>query len=176
MSMDRVVASRRTVLSPWVTLAEQDVSRDGRTETYYALDQSDYVNVLALTPEREVALVRQFRPALDECTIELPGGLRESDEEPQLSAIRELREEVGLEVVGKPVLLGNLTPDSGRLQNRLWAYFIPSTRRLPDWQPETSVEPIAVSREELLARIADGRFNCALHVAIIGLAVMKGLF
>ncbi len=161
------------MLSPWVTLLEHDLVCNGRVETFHALDQADYVNVLALTPEGQVSLVRQFRPGVNRLTLELPGGLRDGAEEPVVAAVRELREEVGLEAIGDPILLASLAPDPGRLQNRLWAYFVPHTKRATDWQPEASIEPLALDRQELLNHIDGGQFDHAQHLGIIGLAMLK---
>ena len=45
-------------------------------------------------PDR-VLLVRQFRPPLDAETVELPAGLIDGDEAPEIAALRELKEETG---------------------------------------------------------------------------------
>jgi ADP-ribose pyrophosphatase len=51
--------------------------------------------VLALTPEDEVLLVREFRPGVEEVLGELPGGAVDEGEEPLEAARRELLEETG---------------------------------------------------------------------------------
>ena len=51
--------------------------------------------VLALTPDREVVLVREFRPGVEDMLLELPGGLVDDGEEPAAAARRELLEETG---------------------------------------------------------------------------------
>lgn len=43
----------------------------------------------------EIVCVRQFRPAIDAYTLELPAGLIDDGEDPVMAAIRELREETG---------------------------------------------------------------------------------
>lgn len=51
--------------------------------------------VLALTPQENVLLVREFRPGIEEVLRELPGGLVDEGEEPLEAARRELLEETG---------------------------------------------------------------------------------
>src|SRR5262249_24509441 len=42
----------------------------------------DWVNVLALTPDRRLVLVRQFRFGVDGFSLEIPGGVMARDEDP----------------------------------------------------------------------------------------------
>lgn len=52
--------------------------------------------VVAVLPDGKLLLVRQYRPALDRMTLELPAGSRDSSKEPTITcAKRELREETG---------------------------------------------------------------------------------
>ena len=53
------------------------------------------VAVLAVDDEQRVLLVRQYRHALSDWTVELPAGRLERDEEPEMAARRELEEETG---------------------------------------------------------------------------------
>lgn len=53
------------------------------------------VGLIALTAEDKVVLVRQYRYAAQEATLEIPAGKLEAGENPMEAAIRELREETG---------------------------------------------------------------------------------
>jgi ADP-ribose pyrophosphatase len=55
------------------------------------------VTILPLTPQREVVLVRQFRPGPEALLCELPGGIVDGGEAPADAARRELLEETGYE-------------------------------------------------------------------------------
>jgi ADP-ribose pyrophosphatase len=84
-----------------------------KPEIYHSLQQADYVSVFAMTPDGRIPLVRQYRSALEKYTLELPGGLRDGDESPEVCALRELYEETGLKASGAPVALGRLRQIQG---------------------------------------------------------------
>jgi ADP-ribose pyrophosphatase len=159
-----------------VTLVERGVEVGGaeNIQMYHSLEQADYVTVLALTEDDRIPLVRQFRPAVERITLELPGGLRDAGE-PEDTARNELFEETGYRATGPLSSLGCLVPDTGRLENRFWGFFAPNIAREADWQQEDGIESVLMPREEFKAAVRNGEFTHALHVALVGLAVMQGL-
>ena len=166
----------RTRLSPYVTLVERQVETNGRIEAFHSLAQADYVTVLAVAKDGCIPLVCQYRPALERDFLELPGGLLEAGEAPAACAARELAEETGFRTTSAPRLLGQLDPDSGRLENKLWAFLATGVEPVESWRSESGVERILTDRSELLASITDGRFTHALHIAIVGMALAAGAF
>jgi ADP-ribose pyrophosphatase len=65
-------------ISPWVELIAREVEfSPGQTELYHAVKQQDYLAIVALTPSGHFPIVRQYRPALESFTWELPAGLAE---------------------------------------------------------------------------------------------------
>jgi ADP-ribose pyrophosphatase len=175
----RILARSSYRVSPWIEVIAKTVAFPNmpHPEIYHALHQADYVAVLGITPDNKIPLVRQFRPALERYTLELPAGLVESGQSPGDAAIRELHEETGFSTASKLVDLGCLAPDSGRLENRMWCFYAalgPSP--LPSWAPEAGVTPALLSKDDLRAAILAGEFDHALHIAVIGLALTAGHF
>jgi ADP-ribose pyrophosphatase len=171
----RIASSQSTRISPWVSLVENRViaAADDGGAVYHSIDTMDYVSVLAVTADGRIPVVRQFRPAVRRFTLEFPGGLRDGDEAPETCAIRELAEEVGL-AAAQLQSLAAMLPDSGRLGNRMWTYFAREAVPVPGWRPETDVEHRLVTVAELHALALDGSFDHAPHVAMLGMAVMRG--
>jgi 8-oxo-dGTP pyrophosphatase MutT (NUDIX family) len=69
--------------------------RNGRQSKVVILETNDWVNVVAITPQKKIVTVRQFRFGIRKTTTEIPAGLVETGEPHEQAARRELREETG---------------------------------------------------------------------------------
>ena len=89
--------SRYIIKRPWLTARVDKVQLpDGRINSeHYVLEYPDWVNVIAITTEGDMVMVRQYRHAMDEVMVELCAGMCEQGETPEQSARRELLEETG---------------------------------------------------------------------------------
>ena len=114
------IKSRQTItLSPWVDIIAREVefAPGEPTQIYHAVGQQDYLAIVALTPDGRFPMVRQYRPALEAFTWELPAGLAEPGEDPAEGCQRELLEETGYPARAIHAL-GTAAPCTGRLSNR----------------------------------------------------------
>ncbi len=91
--------------------------RNAKTMKAIVLESPDWVNVVAVTPERKVVVVRQFRFGIGKITTEVPAGLVDAGEAHKQAALRELVEETGYTTdnwrylgmaEGNPAFLNNL--------------------------------------------------------------------
>lgn len=93
----KILESEYISRRPWMT-ARKDVVQlpDGRINSeYWVLEFPDWVNVIAITKDGGMLMVRQYRHALGVTEYELCAGVMEEGETPLQAAQRELMEETG---------------------------------------------------------------------------------
>lgn len=167
------IRSRKTVFStPWFQVIAKSLKDSEDPKPYYSLETSDYVTVVALTPKKEFLLVRQYRPAVERFTLELPSGTLSNGESPKSTAERELVEETGCEAE-RIEYLGTLTPDTGRLCNKLWCYFAKNVTPKAGCKAEAGIQVVRLDQKKFFQMIAKSQFDHALNSAVILLALMK---
>jgi ADP-ribose pyrophosphatase len=172
----KIIQTKRTNVSPWMEVITRDVqlSPDASTESYYAIGQPDYLVALAVMPDSRILLVRQYRPAIERLSLELPAGMLEPNEDPVSAIARELLEETGypadtIELMGK-----NATCAS-RISNSTYSFFIRTGLRTPDFTEEPGVSVSSVTLAELRSLVLSGEFCEQTHVGVIALAAASGL-
>ena len=80
------------------TLLEQSASSTTNPEkqgVFSVLDAPDWVNVIAITPDDQVVMIRQYRQGTQDITLEIPGGMVDPGEDFMTAGLRELKEETG---------------------------------------------------------------------------------
>ena len=95
---------------------------NGKTALREVVEHPGGVCVVALTENKEVLAVRQFRYPYSEILLEIPAGKLDSlDEDPLDAAKRELREETGA-VAGTITKLGVIYPSPGCYGEKLYMF------------------------------------------------------
>ncbi|MFY8000277.1 MAG: NUDIX hydrolase [Candidatus Kapaibacteriota bacterium] len=90
--------------------------------TFYVLDSAAWVNIIPLTPDNQVVMIRQYRHGTDSVTLEVPGGLVERGENPSEAGMRECREETGYAASESALLLGVNDPNPAFMNNECHSY------------------------------------------------------
>jgi ADP-ribose pyrophosphatase len=96
MPEERMLSSRRVYEGRILNLRVDEVEMEnGRRVLREVVEHEAAVGILALTGRESLLLVRQFRYAVGEKTLEICAGLVEKSETPKEAAVREMREELG---------------------------------------------------------------------------------
>ena len=123
MDLRETLLERKDIYAGRVVRLHVDTVRlpDGGTSLREIVDHPGGVAIVALDEQNRVAVVRQFRYAFDRVVLEIPAGKREVGEEPQLTARRELQEEVGA-TASEWTDLGAILPSPGCYGETLYLY------------------------------------------------------
>ncbi len=79
------------------------------------------VGVVAITPDNKMLMVKQFRKAIEDETVEIPAGKLERGEDPMICGMRELEEETGYKAK-EFISLGFIYPSPGFTDERTYIY------------------------------------------------------
>jgi len=137
--------------------------RTGRAHDFTVLESTDWVNVIALTPAREMVLIRQYRFGTGQVTLEIPGGLIDPGDTPAGAAVRELQEETGFRP-GRVREIGRVRPNPAFLNNTCYTFLVEDALRDGPARLEPA-EDIAVELAPLEAipeLVRSGRIDHAL--------------
>ena len=157
----------------WVLNIRVDRCRlpDGRElPEYYTIETRPWVNVVALTEDNHLLLVRQYRYAKGCTSIEFPAGVCE-DQDTEAAAKRELLEETGY-VPGSIELIAEHYPNPALMSNSLFTYFATGCKRYSEQKldPFEDIEILKAPVAKLSDYIKSGEFNHSLMLASLFLA------
>jgi 8-oxo-dGTP pyrophosphatase MutT (NUDIX family) len=142
--------------------------RTGETLRRLVLDMADWVNVVALTPERRLVVVCQYRFGTDAVTTEIPGGVIDLGEPPELAARRELREETGY-TAERWTLLATVEPNPA-FQTNVCHHFLAegAVRTHPlELDPGEDITVDTLDLETVRAEIAAGSIRHSLVLSAL---------
>jgi ADP-ribose pyrophosphatase len=102
--------------------------RTQQAHDVYVIDCANWVNVIALTPERQLVMIEQYRHGSIAVELEIPGGMMDADDASPLAAgLRELREETGYEG-DHARILGEILPNPAIMSNTCYTVLVENCR------------------------------------------------
>ena len=180
--------NRITEITPWELLEEQDVSPSKYFPTfkqtvkihngtiiddYFIAKSLDAAMVVAITPEKELIMVKQWRQGIKEITLELPAG--ENDTKAPIDAARsELQEETGaITTTLYPLGIIAMTPPKNSIKMHGFFCYIDKIIKEQDLDPNENIEVVKVPLKDIDPFLLAGDISCADTIAFIALARLK---
>ena len=141
----------------------REVERD-----FVVIAAPDWCNILALTPDGQLVLVRQFRYGTNDFSLEIPGGMIDPGEAPLAAAVRELREETGY-VGTNARLIGSVQPNPAIQNNRCHFVLIENAElRAPvGWDHDEEIQVQLAPVDQVIAWARDGHITHSLVVCAL---------
>ena len=143
--------------------------RTGKKLDYYVIDCADWVNVIAVTPDRELVMIEQYRHGSNTVELEIPGGMIDAkDTSPSEAGIRELREETGYE--GEQAqMIGKIFPNPAIMSNTCHTLLVENSRlKHPvEWDQGEDIITRLIPIAEIPKLIATGQIRHSLVVVAL---------
>ncbi len=113
--------------SPWFPVIKHKVqlANGNVVDDYFFSPLGDVVQVLPVTKNNEVVLVKQYKHGMGEILLELPGGMQQKNRSVIESALNELEEETGIKTTAdKLISLGKIANNPTKLKQVTYGFIM----------------------------------------------------
>lgn len=144
-------------------------------DPYYIYDFPTWVGAVPVTEDGRIIMIRQYRHALGEFCIEIPGGcVDETDKSFQQAVARELLEETGYAFTSYDYL-GRISPNPSTNSNLLHMFLAKGGSKVAEQKLDDNEEigVVLLSVEEVKQLIRENKIVQAMHVTCILYALEK---
>lgn len=167
----KTLSSEYLFTDTWLTARKDRCERnDGQIiDPYYVFEFPEWVTAFAVTQEDEILVVKQYRHALGEVCIELPGGCVDKTDVNYEDAIRrELMEETGYAFESVHAL-GRISANPSTNSNLMHMFIASGGKKVAEQQLDENeqIEIMKISFEELYSLLDEKRIVQAMHMTTI---------
>lgn len=161
----------------WLKARKEVCQRpDGKIiDPYYILDYATWVCGVALTEDNNVVLIKQYRHALGEVCIEIPGGcVDKKDESFEQAVRREMTEETGY-IFKEAEYLGFCSPNPAANSNLMHLFLLKGGVKKHEQNLDNNedIEVFLVPLDELFQMVIDRKIHEAMHISAVMFALHK---
>jgi len=169
------------MIKPWPCIRSQSVQslrifsiradttispRTNAEHDFYVIETRDWVNIIPITADHQVVMVRQYRHGSREVTLEIPGGLVDPGDTPEEAAARELLEETGYQAE-ELMKIGSVNPNPAIFNNRCYTFLAQNVTKLRDPMPDQTedIEAVLIPLVDIPELIRRGKIDHAIVIS-----------
>lgn len=143
--------------------------RTGSEHDFYVIDCVNWANACAITPDRHLVMIEQYRHGSDTLELEVPGGMLDPHEsDPMAGAVRELREETGYTGT-RARIIGEMFPNAAIMSNRCHTVLVENATltHSTEFDPSEDIRVRLVPLDEVPHLVARGVIRHAIVLAAL---------
>ncbi|MDB5191347.1 MAG: hydrolase [Segetibacter sp.] len=173
----KTLSSEYLFKDSWLKARKDTCERpDGKIVTpYYVMEYTPWVGGLGVTEDNKIVLIKQYRHALGEVCIELPGGCVDTADPDNEHAIRrEMLEETGY-TFNNATYLGRISANPSTNSNLFHMYLLEGGKLMQEQQLDANedIEVFLVTFEELKEMLDRNEIVQSMHVSAIYYALKR---
>lgn len=148
--------------------------RTGTEHDFYLIESRDWINIIPITNDHRVVMVRQYRHGSRRVTLEIPGGLVDPGDTPEQAASRELLEETGYQAE-EWAEIGVVNPNPALFCNRCYTFAARKITKVRDPMPDQTedIEVALIPLSEIPALIRNGQIDHAIVISAFSLYLLQ---
>ncbi len=144
-------------------------------DPYYVYEFPTWVGAVPVTKEGKILMIRQYRHAVGEVVIEIPGGcVDDTDKDNEAAIARELLEETGY-AFSEYNYLGKISPNPSTNTNFLHMFLARGGKKVAEQKLDENeeIEIFLLSVDELKQLLRENKIIQSMHVSCILYALEK---
>jgi len=173
----KTLSSQYLFKERWFTVRKDVCETPGGklVDPYYVFEFPTWVGAVPVTEDGKIIMVRQYRHALGETCLEIPGGcVDDTDKDFESAAARELLEETGYSFSSYDYL-GKISPNPSTNTNLLHMFLARGGKKIKaqELDENEEIEVVLLTVDELKQLLKENKIIQSMHVTCIMYALMK---
>ena len=167
----KILSSEQIFRDKWFNVRRDRCETPGGkiVDPYYVYEFPTWVGAVPVTKEGKIVMVRQYRHAIQEVVVEIPGGVVDDTDNSNQDAIaRELLEETGYSFSSYEYL-GKISPNPSTNTNYLHMFLAQGGEKVAEQHLDENeeIEVLLLSIDELKQLVRENKIVQSMHVSCI---------